>query len=171
MPLLWLSLAFLTGILLGEALPWSWKIWLMLGTASLAVRLAYRFIGRISGFSGNLSRVFLDHVPSRFDRLVGTTSEPIPAGLRFIPFWLILPVLCLGAARYRFALPDLKDPNFIAAYVDTGVEVVVQGIVARTPDVRDEDTRLIISAEQIHPVGDTHLRSVHGLVLANVTKL
>ena len=171
MPLLWLSLAFLTGILLGEVLPWSWKTWLMLGTASLAVRLAYRFIGRIRGFSGNLSRVFLDHVPSRFDRLVGTTSEPIPAGLRFIPFWLILPVLCLGAARYRFALPDLKDPNFIAAYVDMGVDVVVQGFIAKPPDIRDEDTRLIISAEQIHPVGDTHLRSVHGLVLANVTKL
>jgi competence protein ComEC len=171
MPLLWLSLAFLTGILLGEALPWSWKIWLMLGTASLAVRLAYRFIRRITGFSANFRRFFLDHLPSRFDRFVGTAFEPIAAGLRFIPFWLILPALCLGAARYRFALPDLKDPNFIAAYVDTGVEVVVQGLVAKPPDVRDEDTRLVIRTEQIHPVGDIHLRSAHGQILANVTNL
>jgi competence protein ComEC len=171
MPLLWLSLAFLTGILLGEALPWSWKIWLMLGAIPLVLGLAYRFIGRMTGFSPNLSRFLLDHLPSRFGRFVDTIFESIAAGLRFVLFWLILPALCLGAARYRFALPDLKDASFIAAYVDTGAEMVVQGFVAKPPDVRDEDTRLIISAEQIHPVGDVHLRSVHGLVLANVTNL
>ena len=171
MPLMWLSLAFLSGILLGEVLAWSWKIWVVLGAVPLVTGLAYRLVRQKTGFPPNLSRFARDHLPSRLERFTDTGLQSIAAGLGFVPLWLILPALCLGAARYQFSLPDLGDSGFVAAYTNTGVEVAVQGFVLKPPDVKDAYTSLIISTKKIHPVGDTHLRPVEGLILANVTNL
>jgi len=66
--------------------------------------------------------------------------------------------LLLGSIRYTLSLPDLSDPDHIAAYRDQG-EVILWGRVVSEPDVRDTYTNLRLAVDRVrieekeHPVG------------------
>jgi competence protein ComEC len=157
MPLFWLSLAFMTGVLLGESVPWSWRLWSLLGGICMAFLLARGW------YQDRLQSI----IPPPWIEVKNRLSLDVPLCLP--PFALILVCLSLGGLRYQLAQPDFDDPSFIAFHNDSGVEKAVQGVLARPPDEYDGYTNLVIGVDQIHTAGDTDLRSVHGLLLARGT--
>ncbi len=142
MPLLWLSLAFLGGILLGAeaGLPaWSWL------ALAAALPLLVSLVGRL---------------PVARRALARGRRPPLP-----VP--VILAFLLLGAARYQAAQPRLA-PDFIAWYNDTRLEMAVVGVVAAPPDQRDTYTNLRIAVERVRPGGSLYHTAVRGLLLVRV---
>jgi competence protein ComEC len=140
MPLLWLSLVFLVGVLLGEALGVTWLVWSLL--ASLLI---------IS--------IFLRPWLARFS-IPNFLKTPVP-----MP-WLAL-FVCLGAIRYQLAQP-VVNPGFIAWYNDSGKKIVVEGMLVEPPDQRDTYANLRVSVTRLRPLEDQLFTPVQGLLLAKV---
>ncbi|MFQ5594625.1 MAG: ComEC/Rec2 family competence protein, partial [Anaerolineae bacterium] len=67
----------------------------------------------------------------------------------------------LGAARYAFAIPEIDD-HHIAWYTGQQ-EIVLEGVVAGEPDVRDRSTNLRVAAQRLKTGGAW--RDVEGTVL------
>jgi competence protein ComEC len=146
MPLFWLSLAFLGGILLGELLDWPLRTWLaLLGLACGLTLMNQAAKRRLGNFYSRL---------------------PIPPNIS-IPYSLLLIALLFGAARLQSAQPTINS-DFIAWYNDHRVEYVVQGVLVEPPDVRDQYTNLKVRAEELHAVGELNFIPVDGLLLARV---
>jgi len=161
MPLLWLSLAFLAGILLAASLHLPAGVWLLLSGIVLLIGLSSRFLRtRNITFISHASRIA--HYASRFTHHVSSFTSSLPP----LPYSLIPFFLFLGAARYQFAQPDLGSPEFIAAYNDRGGEVSVQGVLVEPPDRRDTYANLKLRVEEIIPAGETTPQEVSGLLLA-----
>lgn len=81
--------------------------------------------------------------------------------------WLSLAaVSLLGVARYRAALPDWSAPDAVAAYRDTGREVVLVGVLSAPPERRGDRAVLRVRAERLRFADETGHFPVHGLVLA-----
>jgi hypothetical protein len=133
MPLLWLSIAFLTGILLANAVRLSVAGWLILAGAA--------FTGSI--LIAILSRWLAQRVSLR-PRAI--QSLPYP----FSPAFLVLLLAAgfLGASRYQAKQPDLSDPGFIAWYNSVQDKVLLEGVIVEPPDVRDTYTYLRLAAEK-----------------------
>jgi competence protein ComEC len=148
LPLLWLSLAFLAGIVLGGFLGWSLVTWLILAALCTLILLGRLFLKRFTPDGIRL--------PFRI---------PIPSSP--IPYSLMLLALCLGGFRYQLAQPDINE-GFIAWYNDREVNYLVEGILDKPPDVRDTYTNLKIRVDQIHPPGELPFTPVDGLLLARV---
>ncbi len=147
MPLFWLSLFFLVGIILASILSLSSLGWLLLSALALTLLL----IPRLLPYLPPLLSQLLPASP------VSRLSPPIP---------ILLCVLCLGAARYQAAQPIITE-GFIAWYNDSEVEMTVIGILVEPPDVRDRYVNLRIQVERLHPEGE-RLRDGDGLLLARV---
>ena len=148
MPLLWLSLAFLSGIALAEYTRLPAAGWLALAGMALAGPLLRRFWLRL------IHRPGAGRIPS--------LRLPLPA-------WALLAALALGGARYQLGLPDLSAPDMIASYTGGQVELLIEGVVTAPPDVRDSYTNLRLATEKIHPEGEGAAATIHGLLLARVT--
>jgi competence protein ComEC len=158
MPLLWLSLAFLGGVLLGDYLGWSLTAWLLLAALWLSILVVRPVLSRVPF----LQRI---HLPARVSepaaRLCSLIRAPVP-----YPFLLL--IFSLGGARFALSEPRL-DERFIAWYNDLGVEYVVEGVIVDPPDARDYYTNLRVRAEEIHPLNNSIDIPVDGLLLAKVT--
>src|SRR5512135_1513842 len=118
MPLLWLSLAFLCGILLSHSTSIPILGWYVL--FGLALILILPPINRTlsTRISGQLARL------------------PRPIQVKPLTFYLLL-ILCLSAGAIRFQQVQPKfDSSFIASYNDLGTEYTVTGVVVSPPDVR-----------------------------------
>jgi competence protein ComEC len=138
LPLLWLSLAFIMGILLAGQLTLPVIVWLI-----LAGGLFFIFI---------LLRVF----SARLHLSIISLFLFSPA---------LLAVLFLGAARYQFTIPRL-DAHYIAWYNDRDYEVLVTGALVDPPDERDTYTNLRVNVTSINTGGEA--LPVHGLILARL---
>ncbi len=151
MPLLWLSLAFLSGVLLGERLGWPINLWLLLAGLAAGWLFLRPFLARL-------------RLQSRL---------PLPAGRRDaarlptvpLPYPLIFLALCLGAARYRLAQPAVT-PDFIAWYNDTQGRYTLEGLLVSPPDERDLYTNLRVQVDQLRLAGEQLFTPVSGLILA-----
>ena len=142
-PLLWLSLAFLTGILLASLLPLPTSIGLIVaGTALLLAILVWLMRPRLSAL-------------------------PFPLALPpALPFLLLLTCfLALGAARYQASLPQLDDPAFIAYYNDHEEEFLARGVLIEPPDVRDSYINLRVQVSDLQPAEGIGKTEVDGLLL------
>jgi competence protein ComEC len=142
LPLLWVSLAFLGGLLLASRLDLPTLLWL--GLALLALGLSV------------LARLLL---PRR--------GRPL---LRLEPAAWFLLLACLaglffGATRYRAAQP-VRDAHFIAWYNDRDYEVLVTGTLLEPPDERDTYANLRLQVSSVD-TGDESL-PVTGLLLARI---
>ena len=145
MPLLWLSVAFLAGILLGSWLPLTWQAW---GGLAAAAFLWGLFEGRLSGWIA----------------VIKNWRKISP-----LPFGMLLAVLLAGACRYSLALPS-NSPGDLAYYNDQG-EVLVTGLVVDMPNVTATGTALRVQVKDLAPIsaGSTVLpHPVSGLLLANM---
>lgn len=141
MPLPWVSLSFIAGIMIASLLAFSANLWLAMMLALLFIVILFRL----------LSSTF--RLPS------------------FIlhPFIFILPIsfLC-GAWWYQFRQPAI-DAFHIAFYNDRDYEILVTGTLAEPPDYRDTYTNLHIKVEAVDSgSGDLPAR---GAVLVRVPTL
>lgn len=151
MPLFWISLAFLCGIVLAHSLAIPIYGWCGLAVLSIILTIPAIF-RRISSWVSQ--------------RLAGITSA-----LR-IPSPVLLPamLLCisLGAIRFQLGQPRVS-PRFIAYYNDQPTQVIIQGIVKEPPDVRDTYINLRVQVEQIQTTGQNQFAPVSGLLLARIS--
>lgn len=161
MPLLWLSLAFLTGIVLAANLHLPGYAWLGLAGLGLIIALIGAFWRRRS----NPLRL-----PGRCSLLTDNFSF-LTYRLPSLPYSLILLFLFLGAARYQYAQPNLSASGFIAAYNDGGEAVAVQGFLTELPDKRDQYIQLKLRLEAIRLPGQPDFQPVGGMLLARSYQL
>jgi competence protein ComEC len=149
MPLFWLSLAFLSGVVLGKVLDWPVYIWLILAALSL-VLLLVRFLFK------------------RFNPTFATRLPSLPRNIQFpIPLPLLLIVLTLGGARYQFSQPAI-NPGFIAYYNDQKGQIALEGLLTAPPDVRDTDQQLRVQVDRLHPLDNGSPTLVKGLILVSL---
>ncbi len=116
MPLLWLSLAFVLGILLGEILAWTFSAWLILAGACLTLFLLQTVLK--PRFSIQIS-----------PRLASLPRLPLP-------ILVLLAVLCMGGARMQLAQPTFT-PTDLAYYNDRPERIIVEGVLAAPPELDD----------------------------------
>lgn len=139
MPLLWISLAFLTGIVLAASLSlptWAWAL------IALAFFLLSLFLRR-------------SQLITRYSFLVT------------YPFITLLPIfLFLGSAYYQIRQPDI-DAFHIAFYNDREYELLITGYLVEPPDYRDSYTNLTLNVQAVD-TGDGDLR-VSGQILVRVS--
>jgi competence protein ComEC len=138
LPLLWLSLAFIAGILFASLQTAQMFVWWILSGST--------FILFVLFFILTERRIF-----------------PLPSRLLF--FLALLTVFTFGATRYQSTIPSV-DANYIAWYNDREYEVVVTGTLTDPPDIRDTYTNLRLNVTNID-TGDAIL-PIHGLMLARV---
>lgn len=151
MPLLWLSLAFLTGLLLGETLHWSWTGWLASAAFVTVLAILARQATR-DRFRADILEPFIgDH--------------PI---LRISPAALVAAAL-LGAARYQAAQPSLT-PDDLAYYNGMGSARIL-GVVSAPPEPVEGAVRLRVQARELRLVDDptASVHPVKGSLLARVS--
>jgi competence protein ComEC len=146
MPLFWLSLAFLSGILLAANYSLRAAVWLVLG----GVAFLFWAVLRWRASRGTVQPG--DHPAA-------------PGGASF--YLLLLLSLFLGAARYQSVQPEIT-PDFIAWYNDQEPEFIVEGILVQPPDERDGYTNLRLETKEIRSVDNLLFTPVQGLLLARV---
>lgn len=141
MPLLWLSLAFILGILSADWSGWAAEAaWLGIGAAAL---LLWQILRRVlPGWAMWLSR-----------------TDP---GLKLAPLFLLVAFVA-GGLRYAAAHrpPEVGD---LAFYNGQGHRVL-RGWVADFPDQRDQITLLRVAVEEILPQEKDEVVRVRGLAL------
>lgn len=157
MPLLWLSLGFLCGIvagwLLGGALP-AWLAGALL-LLTLALAFLYYYFNRLA------PRLAL------LDRLTGFW----PANYEVLLPGFIIPLLpltvLLGLGRYQATLPRLT-PAHLAWYNDQPGRFMVEGVIAAAPDFRDASTLLQVEVERLRQPDAEAFQPAEGLLLARL---
>jgi competence protein ComEC len=150
MPLLWISLAFLFGILLSASVPIPFIAWIILATASLILLIPpvyHRWVGIIPPALSTYNQ-----------RLKITSFSLYPLFFLFI---------AVGAIRYNVAIPVL-DPSFIAFYNDRPDESILEGVLIEPPDNRDTYTNLQLRVDQVQSSDSNQVNPVHGQVIARV---
>lgn len=165
MPLLWLSLGYMSGMVLGELLGWSARVWFLLVAILACLYLSRPIIGRLFLHTLNPLNQFIQHYFHKITQVFSQEELNQSLNLFGRMVVLVLVFLCLGAARYQLAQPDINSAEFIAAYVDLDEQVVIHGILIEPPDVRDTYTNLRIRTETIRFQNQLHNREVNGLIL------
>jgi competence protein ComEC len=149
-PLLWLSAAFLVGLLVAAWAVLPWTVWGVLAVAAAGLSFLER---RVRG-----------RTPSIIDRWLRGCP---------LPLLLVLAALLGGAARYAATRP-VVTPGDLAWYNGQG-EFEVQGKVVSPPEQRPESTRLRIQVQSLSAVVDGQSSGekllVSGLLLADVPPL
>ncbi|MGE5123384.1 MAG: ComEC/Rec2 family competence protein, partial [Acidobacteriaceae bacterium] len=147
MPLLWISLAFLTGITTASVLVVPIAAWVVMAVVSLVLTLPP--INRVG------SRLIPSAIPdlSRKQRINNNIFFP-----------LLLLFTCLGAIRTITARPAI-NPGFIAYYNDQPVSFIVEGMLVEPPDQRDTYTNLRLQVQQLCQDSEAGFIPVRGLLL------
>lgn len=125
LPLLWLSLAFLVGVLAASRVTMAWQSWLILVGAALVLAI--------------LARVLL---PRYSPLLLGKSHQSWFLGT------LLLLAFLVGAFRYQISIPKI-DARHIAWYNDRPYDVLITGRVASPMDVRDNYSNLRVKVTAV----------------------
>ncbi|MBI5351420.1 MAG: ComEC/Rec2 family competence protein [Chloroflexi bacterium] len=141
MPLLWIALSFITGIVIASLFSVSAYIWLGIALALLLIFILFR----LPRFSSNPISKFLLRLP--------------------LSSFFILLSFFLGAALYQFRQPNI-DPFHIAFYNDRDYDMLVTGTLAEPPDYRDAYTNLRLNVEAVDSGSDD--LPVSGILLVRV---
>jgi len=150
MPLFWLSLAFLAGILLAAKLSLPMLAWGVVATGCmlLVIPRVYRTWASLLPAS----------IPPFNQRL------KIP-GSYIYPLFLLF--MTLGAVRYQYFQP-IVNPTFIDYYNDQPGETILEGVLVSPPDRRDTYANLRVHIDQVRPPGEKTFTPVRGNILAIV---
>jgi competence protein ComEC len=151
MPLFWICLAFLGGILLSANFSLPIVGWSVLAGMSLLFLLIPS------------TRRLLTRFHTRFTHLAPSLRISSPA---LYPLMILF--FSLGAIRYQLAQPTI-DPSFIAYYNDQSPDYIIEAVITEHPDVRDTYINLRLNSQQLHSADDTQFISVDGLLLARVS--
>ena len=118
-PLMWFSLAFLGGIVLGSLVTLSLWIWVGLALVFIVLAIIARLLS-LSTFHFSLH-----------------------------PFsFILLFTLFLGAARYQYSVPKF-DAFHIASFNDREYDLLITGIIVEPPDYRDTYTNLRVDVGKV----------------------
>lgn len=139
MPLLWISLSFIFGIIFANFISLPTWVWILISAFFFLVLFFLR-------------KKIINH-EVRNTNYLSTFHFLLPA------------IFFLGSAYYQFRQPNV-DAFHIAFYNDRNYEVLITGYVAEAPDYRDTYTNLKIQTEFID-TGDGDL-PVSGLILVRV---
>jgi competence protein ComEC len=164
LPLMWLSLSFLAGILVDSQIRLSRSYWLALAQRLLPAQIPLNrslWLILAGTFILLTSIVFILRT---FYSRTRFKSFHIPSSTLLIVF-LSITAFCLGAVRYHFTIPFV-DAHYISWYNDREYEVLVTGTLVSPPDERDLYTNLRLDVSAVN-TGDETL-PVHGLILARV---
>lgn len=153
MPLVWISLSFILGIIAASLLSLSANLWLGFGLALLFVLV----LTLLALSTDNPVSRFFSHL--QIDRSF-LMLNPLPYALPVIFFF--------GGWWYQFRQPVI-DSFHVAFYNDRTYEVLVTGTLADAPDYRDTYTNLQIQVEAVDS-GSGDL-TTHGLLLVRVPAL
>ena len=152
MPLFWVSLAFLCGILLAGKLSIQTLGWGVLAAVAFVITIPPIF-RKITG------RVQLQ--PRGFGEML-----PIPS-LALYPLMVVF--LSLGAIRFQINQPKIT-PDFVSYYNDLGTITTIEGVVTEPPDVRETYNNLRVNAEGIQQAGQSQLIPVRGVLLVRLPR-
>jgi competence protein ComEC len=152
MYLLWLSLAFLAGILLSASLELPALVW-----QGCAVAVLFLLV---------LLVIYRNRITNSNSRIAGQISRP-----GYAVYLLAGLALFLGAARYQAAQPDLADPHIISFYNDLPGKARINGTLVQPPDQRDNFALLTLRSASILPPGSKQPVQVDGLLLARISGL
>jgi competence protein ComEC len=141
LPLMWFSLAFLAGIVLGSLVSLSLNIWLALAVVFLLAAILVRFVA-----------------PSSLNPSASFLLSPF--------VFVLVSGLFLGAARYQMSVPRF-DAFHIAFYNDRDYDLLITGTIVEPPDYRDNYTNLRVEVSGVD-TGDGDL-SAEGLILVRVS--
>lgn len=139
MPLFWLSIAFLAGVVLGDAMHWPWFAWLgpsALGLASFAHPALRRLWARRPAWLG-------------------------------LPLPLLLIFLGAGAARAAAAKPQIT-PQDIAWYNEQPTPFILEGVIVSMPEAKDGYTEIRLQAERLRPQDSLLFTEARGRALAYI---
>ncbi|MBN1450017.1 MAG: ComEC/Rec2 family competence protein [Anaerolineales bacterium] len=120
LPLFWLSLAFIVGIILASEVSLTYDIWIILAGIFLLFGLR-------------------PHKPAEILHLSTRT---------YLIIVLSLVSFCLGGFRYQLNIPTI-DAFHIAWYNDREYDVLVTGTLDAPPDYRDTYTNLYVKVEAV----------------------
>ena len=148
MPLFWLSLAFIAGILFSARFLLPADAWLAVAGFTLILALVLAFLKTRLSSSSDDTRLKI---------------KPPSLSHSLIPV-----IFALGAARYQFAQPDFTAPDFIASYNDSTHQVRVVGTVIKPPKVQEGIVTLRVKVEKIQPSGGIEFQPVDGLLDARL---
>ena len=164
LPLIWLSLSFLVGILVASQVRLSRSFWIGLIRSVLPASVALNrtlwlvVASLVALLTLSLLVFFL--IAAR----IGNRPFRLSSSTLLLVF-LSGVALLLGAARYAYSLP-VVDANYISWYTDRDYELLVTGTLVSPPDQRDTYTNLRLEVSAVN-TGDETL-PVHGLILARV---
>jgi competence protein ComEC len=158
MPLFWLSLAFLSGIILSDLLRWSLVTWFFITGTYLVILISRLLLKRfVPGVS-----LFRFNIPFLHQRLSSLSLPTFP-----VPIFIVLLALFLGGARYQLVQPTV-DESFVAWYNDRPGKTVIEGVLISPPDIRDKYTNLKIRCTQLRSTDESSFTAIEGLLLAKV---
>lgn len=126
MPLLWISLSFLLGIILSHAVSLSIWTWFLLAALALGISLIFR-----------------RSLAPTYQLRIAQFTFPLSTFHFLLPFLLLL-----GSAYYQFRQPSI-DPFHIAFYNDREYDLLITGTLTEPPDYRDRYTNLRIEVEAV----------------------
>ena len=146
MPLVWISLSFIAGILIASLFAFSAKIWLGFALALPFIVIMLTLLARRPQFSMHPFFEFFSKIR---------------------PLYFAVPIFFLfGGWWYQRAQPNLNDPFYITFYNDRDYEILVTGTLAEPPDYRDTYTNLKIKVEAVDS-GSGEMPA-YGLILARI---
>jgi competence protein ComEC len=153
MPLFWLSLAFIFGMLFASLVSLPMIAWGGLAGICLIALLAVRIVSqRMPGLS------------PRLNLSVAIPDEFAPR----LPFLVLVGVFFTGAARWQSIQP-LVGPESLAYYNDRGSFVTVEGLLVRPPDHRDTYTNLVVAVDKLQIDESRSFIMVEGRLQARVS--
>ena len=165
LPLTWISLAFLGGIILASQIALTTTLWLQLAAGSFFIAIAIFIFRRIRSRPAPEAPTPDSPIPNSQFPIPQSSKSPFPTFSSLLPILLIF--IFLGAARYQAKQPDPDDPFYIAWYSDRDYEVLVTGTLIEPPDYRDTYTNLHIEVSKIG-TGNSRPLPVNGTILARV---
>jgi competence protein ComEC len=152
MPLFWLSLVFIFGMLFASLFPLPVHLWIGLAVFCLVALLAERFVSR---------------------RLLGSSRWPLaipslPAEFApRLPLLIMIAVFFAGGARWQSSQP-VVGPGTLANYNDRESFVTVEGLLVKPPDERDTYTNLVVKVDQFRVDESQPLIPIDGRLQARV---
>ncbi|HSB00988.1 MAG TPA: ComEC family competence protein, partial [Anaerolineales bacterium] len=120
LPLMWVSLAFLTGIVIAKIASLPSLVWIILVILSIFLVI-----------------------------LAQVLAPRLPASFPLHPFaFILLCAFCLGAVRYQMSIPRF-DAFHIAFYNDRDYDLLITGTLVEPPDYRDDYTNLRLNVSNV----------------------
>ncbi len=124
MPLVWISISFIAGIIFASFFSVSAYLWLGIGLAILSIGVLF--------------------LPTQF-----SSNPAFKSYFSIKPLYLaFLFSFFFGAFWYQFRQPNI-DPFHVAFYNDRDYEMLVTGTLAEPPDYRDTYTNLQLKVEAV----------------------